>query len=917
VILVALLTACVLGFCPVSGMAQGGLPELEEVYGGMVRGVATAPLDRSHTRIIVSAESANSLFYGDVDHSLDDPFNPEIFQWRVVPDFDANANFGNLQAIAVHRSGRIFVGHQTGLYACDTDPGTRTKLRNAPVNGLLLYGDTLIGLIGAAVLRVQLSGEGAVEIFSGPHETGMSQPFRGEIAVNPVNRKLYLLDMESGSLVKSSQDFDSIDEENTFEPVPTPAISRNGDIRFGIGPDGRLFLAATNEHTKWVFYSDDDGETWQAVETGIMGVVGQLAFAGSAEAYRVICGSAMSTQKGEAGSWTGLPRGGRMDSHPNDGAACADPNNPNAFYFTTDAGFGATLNAGVDIFDVVLGFAAVQINDFDMNLDKTVAWTASKSGVRVATGFPEAPNWSAAIFPNFDGAPYYSVAVDRADPTGMTAYVGNCRIYKTEDGGQNWSLRASFEEEWSAVRVTALKASGDLVLAGLYSLDPGHPGGLFLSLDAGETFSWVVLGEDTDGVNVNDILLTEEEGAPVAYVAAASDPGAATGAGHVYRFVLGQGAEKIVLADGAISIRKLAMSPEGGIYGCGMTDSFAPALFYKAPESEEWVPLPTEGLPRNVQSYGPNDRGPVMAVGFDSMDQPVPIIAIGVTLYYLPANSTEWFTSPELEYPQGTQVNVLFWDELMVGTDIGLFSHETYLDMPDIESELKPVAADFDGDRRCDLAAMDPQGGWYFWLSRLGYQLLGPVSLPAIGEPAAGDFDGDGRADPFILRGDGKGVAFLSSALYRFELILSTEQQGVPVVADFDGDRKADVAIVDEAEGSWWVWYSSRRYDRAVLLRGVGGEGDPTAGDFDGDGKADPVLHDEESGELTLWSSRFVYRRIGPIQLEATGDVLAGDFDKDGTADFAELREDGELYLRLSRARWSRFGPISLSMPEE
>lgn len=892
------------------------------MYGGMVNAMAAAPLDEARTRIVVSAESANSLFYGDVDHSLQDPFSPENFQFRVVPDFDANANFGVLSAIAAHRSGKIFVGHHTGLYTCDAAEGTRTKLRDGPVQGLLISEDTLIGLQGAAVFTSQLSETGEASSFSGPFDTGFDLHFYGEIAVHPVNRKLYVLDDQSGTLIKSSQDFDQIDAENTFTNVQTPAIPPVERIRFGIGPDGRLFLAApTDTNNKRIYYSDDDGERWQVVETGVWGIVGQLAFIGPPEDYIVLCGSALSTGKGEAGSWTRIPRGGAEDSHPNDGASCADPNNPNAFYFTTDAGFGATLNRGVDIRDVVQGLAAVQINDFDMNLDKTVAWTASKSGVRIATGFPEEPVWSQAFFPNDDGSPYYSVAVDRADPSGMTAYVGNCRIYKTEDGGRTWTLRVSFEEDYSVrVIVSSLEAAGDLVLAGLYSFSPGQLGGLLVSEDGGENFSRVLLGEDEDRVNVNDVLLTEEDGNPVAYVAAAADPEAVTGGGHVHRFVPGAGAEKIELDDGPVSIRSLAKTPEGGIYASGMTETFSPAVYYKAPGSDEWVPLPTDGLPEEMRPGGPDhkSRGPVVAVGFDSMDQPVPIVAIGVKLYYLPVDSVEWFTSPEMEYPQGTQLNVLFWDELMVGTDIGLFSHETVLDMPDVEDELKVVAADFDGDKRCDLAAADQDGNWYFWPSRAGYRLFGPVYFPAAGSPGAGDFDGDGRADPFVLRDDGKAVAFLSGGLYRMNVIFSTESQGIPVVADFDGDRRPDVAIVDELENEWSLWLSSRRYVEPVPLQGVSGEGMPTAGDFDGDRKADPVLVDDESGEVTLWPSKFAYlRKVGPVDLGMTGEVLAGDFDGDGIADFADLREDGVLYLRLSRARWASFGPISLPMPEE
>ena len=57
----------------------------------------------------------------------------------------------------------------------------------------------------------------------------------------------------------------------------------------------------------------------------------------------MLCGGALSTNKGGAGSWGSIPHpGGSQDSNPNDGAAAADPNNPACFYFTTDLAIGTT-----------------------------------------------------------------------------------------------------------------------------------------------------------------------------------------------------------------------------------------------------------------------------------------------------------------------------------------------------------------------------------------------------------------------------------------------------------------------------------------------------------------------------------------------------------------------------------------------
>ncbi len=43
------------------------------------------------------------------------------------------------------------------------------------------------------------------------------------------------------------------------------------------------------------------------------------------------------------------------------------------------------------------------------------------------------------MFPMGDGSPYYSVDAPSNDPSGLVAYAGNVRIYKTTDGGGSWS----------------------------------------------------------------------------------------------------------------------------------------------------------------------------------------------------------------------------------------------------------------------------------------------------------------------------------------------------------------------------------------------------------------------------------------------------------------------------------------------
>ena len=73
-------------------------------------------------------------------------------------------------------------------------------------------------------------------------------------------------------------------------------------------------------------------------------------------------------------------------------------------------------------------------NDIDMNPDFSTGWVASKSGVRKVENYNSSSEiWHPAYFPNLDGSPYLSVAVDTFDNN--IVFVGNQRVYRTTNGG--------------------------------------------------------------------------------------------------------------------------------------------------------------------------------------------------------------------------------------------------------------------------------------------------------------------------------------------------------------------------------------------------------------------------------------------------------------------------------------------------
>ncbi len=222
-----------------------------------------------------------------------------------------------------------------------------------------------------------------------------------------------------------------------------------------------------------------------------------------------------------------------------------------------------------------------------------------------------------------------------------------------------------------------------------------------------------------------------------------------------------------------------------------------------------------------------------------------------------------------------------------------------------------PVAGDFDGDGRHDLALyQESSGSWSIKLSASGYAAVSAALGGPGRQPLGLDFDGDGRADPAVVDSPtGDWAVMLSAGGYSLATLTGFGGVGfTQAAADYDGDGLADPAVYEEAAGAWQVRLSASGYAAAEIAEFGGCGWTGLAADFDGDGRADPAVYHAATGD---WIVKLSAGGYVPAHITAFGGAadlpLADHFDGDGRADAAVynlasgtwriMLSAGDLYL--------------------
>ena len=709
-----------LGFF-VSAAAQE-TPVAEAVYGGMTRDFAIAADNGTTTvptvTMFMATESANSVFYQTGSRvTSTDPSSPGVATfsgWQVMPTLDENAEYGsNIDGLACHgASSTLLFLHEGTLYSTTPTATTNAELDGPGVQDVLVIGDDVLyvrnGMAASDLdlVRGEMDASGTyaeVDVLTFSTSTMGDRP---KLVLDEYTDELFVTFPRQTQMVVMTfgDTYDNITSTTTVSSLlnPSPNDPLVEWAAFDVAPDGRWYVMGNSSyelagtgHDRQVAYSYDNGFTWDQFDLNAPGPAGgvygnDIVFIehdGSSQ-FSVLSGDVVSHAYGISGTWTDI---GHLamdgDTRANSGFVCVDPIFDQMVYFTTNQGSGYSMDRGETTNNMCEGMLAIQVNDIDMTDDKQNAWVASKSGVRRVTDYLlPTKAWSDAIWPNLDGSPYKCMEI--LDDNAETVIAGNTRLHMLEASG-SWStvfdpsvaFGSAFHYGTKFMSVEQSPTNSNLIYAG--AIQEGTlKGGLFVSVDGGTTFQQLELNAAATPAQDEDVLdieFVQEGSTEVAYVALSYADG---GAGNVFRVVHDASTGSFSVSynfhaancnftgNNTNTITDLQLSEDGTMLFAAGQDltTGAPALFSKDMDgASQWELMDMSVLP--LSDY---DNG-ISALAFGNNRV---FIAMDEEIYYYDFDNAAWALG--YSYPEGTQINVMYYDELLVGTGTGLYAHGVF-----------------------------------------------------------------------------------------------------------------------------------------------------------------------------------------------------------------------------------------------
>ena len=687
-------------------------PEAQGVYGGTVQAIATAQTHSDTTLVVLASESPNSLFYGKAYRGSGMYWQDSL---RTVPSADSDDGFGaSIEAVEIHSaSGTIFFLYNSYIYSTTVTAASATKV-DSLVKSMLLVNDTLFTVKnGLTALGQNRLGWSPVSS-SGSLGTGgtisllKTYTDPPQLLLNPSTKKLQVYDRGQMPHLYTVNDAyyamsSSTGLSSAVNPVPTgTAYSQYQWRTYGFADDGTWYVAGNANNTaspsleRKMAWSSNNGMSWTVVDMDAPGPPGgalaeEMVIQSSGSGRHVTIGSLTTKDNGTNWNNPGFTFLEKLN-RANDGAIAVDLIDTDVKYHATNVGFGFSTDSCANMYDWNPGFEAVRVNDIDMTPSFATGWVASKSGIRKVSGYKSgAPVWSDTQFPNGDGSPYYSVGIDPSDS--LKVFVGNIRVYRTTDDGMNWTQvfdpgNAPLNYSRFGTEVTAVKVcpwNSNHVIATLRNSFGQHDGGTFASNDGGTNWSQVLLGASTPGydVNCNDVIFALEGTDTVAYIA--TEPqltamGPPSGVG-MYKLTLGSSGWSSAV-DGTFGATDYNMDmvvSGDSLYVLNGDPGVLPVfnVAIKDLSTNTWSTLP-----------GPNAGGDGTAI---TVGDGYVFVAMNEIVYTLDLSNPTAGWSVGHAYPAGTYINVLFYDELLVGTGTGLYAHDLATNIGLDEFDTAPV----------------------------------------------------------------------------------------------------------------------------------------------------------------------------------------------------------------------------------
>ena len=124
-----------------------------------------------------------------------------------------------------------------------------------------------------------------------------------------------------------------------------------------------------------------------------------------------------------------------------------------------------------------------------------------------------------------------------------------------------------------------------------------------------------------------------------------------------------------------------------------------------------------------------------------------------------------------------------------------------------------PVAADYDGDGKSDVAVYrSTTGQWFINQSKSGALSMSWGSPALLDLPVPGDYDGDNRNDVAVYRRtSGDWLIRLSTTGQQKQVRWgATGNDDAPVPGDYNGNGVTDIAVFRRSTGQWFVLFDNQ-----------------------------------------------------------------------------------------------------------